>query len=76
MDLASFRKKRELSQEQCAVELGLSPTSASWISDIENGNRKASLKLALKIERWSGGQVQAASLSDIAADVEGQETAA
>lgn len=76
MDLSTFRKSRGLSQEECAKELGLKPSSKSWISDIENGERKASLKLALKIERWSGGQIAASTISDIAAEVEGQGEAA
>lgn len=62
MDLTTFRTSRGLSLEQCAVELGLSPTSKSWLSDIENGKRDASLRLALKIEKWTGGKVKAASV--------------
>lgn len=62
MDLAQHRSARKLSLAQCAVELGLSPTSASWLSEIENGRREASLRLALRIERWSGGSVTAASV--------------
>jgi transcriptional regulator with XRE-family HTH domain len=76
MDLATFRKGLGLSQEECAIALGLKPTSKSWISDIENNERKASLKLALKIEKWSGGQVRAASICDFAAEVQEQGAAA
>ena len=62
MELAQHRAALKLSLAQCAVALGLSPTSASWLSEIENGKRDASLRLALKIERWSGGAVSAASV--------------
>jgi len=62
MDLAQHRAARNLSLEQCAVELGLSPNSKGWLSDIENGRREASLRLALKIERWSDGKVKAESV--------------
>jgi transcriptional regulator with XRE-family HTH domain len=77
MDLATFRKQRDLSLEECAKELGLSPSSKGWLSEIEAKPRKrdASLKLAMKIERWSGGQVKAASVCKIAAEVAGQAMA-
>lgn len=73
MDLAQYRAERGLSLEQCAVELGLSPTSKGWISEIERGDRPASLRLALRIERWSSGAVKAASLNP-AAELKGEET--
>jgi transcriptional regulator with XRE-family HTH domain len=75
MDLATYRKSRDLTQEACATALGLSPSSKGWISEIESGQRAASLRLALKIEDWSGGKVTAASLSPIAAQL-AQERAA
>lgn len=62
MDLAQHRADRKLSLEKCAIELGLSPSSKGWLSEIESGKRDASLRLALKIERWSGGAVSAASV--------------
>lgn len=62
MDLATYRAEQGLSLEQCTAHLGLSPSSKSWLSEIENGKRDASLRLALKIERWSGGAVTAASV--------------
>jgi len=71
MDLASFRKSLGLSQEECATKLGLSATSKGWISEIEayaldtKEGRPASLKLAMKIERWSGGKVKAADICPI-----------
>jgi transcriptional regulator with XRE-family HTH domain len=67
MDLATYRKSRGLTQEQCATELGLRPSSKGWISEIESGERDASLRLALTIEKWSGGKVKAATLSPAAA---------
>lgn len=62
MTLAQHRKALGLSLEALAIELGLAPSSKSWLSEIENGRREASLRLALKIERWSGGKVSAASI--------------
>ncbi|MBX9707901.1 MAG: hypothetical protein K2X61_08225 [Caulobacteraceae bacterium] len=59
MTLLAIRTERGLTLAQCAVELGLSASSSSWISEIENGKRDASLRLALRIERWSGGRVPA-----------------
>ncbi len=75
--LTSFREAQtpKLTQEDCAKALGLSASSKSWIADIENSRRKASLKLALKIEKWSGGQVPAASLCDFVTEVEKQGAA-
>ena len=62
MDLAQHRANRKLSLEECAVQLGLSPSSKGWLSEIENGKRDASLRLALRIEKWSKGKVKAASV--------------
>lgn len=62
MKLAHHRAALGLSLEQCAVALGLSPSSKGWLSEIENGKRDASLRLALRIERWSKGKVKAASV--------------
>lgn len=69
MNLAEFRKSLGLSQEECAAALGL--RSKSHICGIEKGARDASPELALKIERWSNGRVQAASLSGKVRDVAG-----
>lgn len=62
MDFASYRAASGLTLEKVAVQLGLSPNSKSWLSEIEGGTRDASLRLALKIERWSEGKVTAASV--------------
>lgn len=72
MDLAAYRSSLGISQEQCALALGLSSSSKSWISDIENNVRPASLHLALKIEQWSKGAVKAAELSAVAAQIAAQ----
>lgn len=67
MDLKTYREGRGLSQEACAAELGL--RSKSYICEIETGAKPASLKLALKIERWSEGQIPAATLSPAAREL-------
>ena len=74
MDLKAYREGRGLSQEECANALGL--RSKSYISEIETGAKPASLKLALKIERWSGGSIRAAELCPIAREVAQQDAAA
>ena len=63
MTLAEFRADQGMTIEQCAVALGLAPSSQSWLSEIEAGKRDASIRLALKIEAWSGGKVSAASVN-------------
>jgi transcriptional regulator with XRE-family HTH domain len=57
MDLVSFRKSRELSQQQVAEQLGFS--SKAYISGLESGDVICSLRMALTIERWSDGEVRA-----------------
>lgn len=74
MDLRTYREQRGLSQEACATALGLK--SKSYISEIETGAKPASLHLALKIERWSGGHVKASSISPAAREVAEQGVAA
>lgn len=66
MELAAYRKSLGLSQEECARALGI--TSKGYISGIESGDRRASLKLALRIEHWSKGKVRAANLNPQAAE--------
>lgn len=58
--LRETRESRSLSQEQFAIELGLQ--SKGYVSRIETGEITPSLRLALRIERWSGGCVRAESL--------------
>lgn len=54
------RESRSLSQEQFAIALGLQ--SKGYVSRIESGEITPSLRLALRIERWSAGRVRAESL--------------
>lgn len=67
MDLATYRKSLGLSQEECAHALGV--RSKGYISDIERGDRNASIRLALRIEAWSSGKVAAASVCPELADI-------
>lgn len=62
MEFSEHRKSLGLTLAETARQLGLSAKSVGWLSDIENGKRDASLRLALRIERWSGGRVPAASV--------------
>lgn len=61
--LTAYRVKRGLSQEALAKEVGLKGKSS--ISEIETGERTASVRVALEIEKWSGGVVSAASLNPL-----------
>lgn len=67
MELESFRRMKRWSQGQLAQAVGLKSKSA--ISMIETGERTASLRVALKIERISGGLVPAASICPEAAEL-------
>jgi DNA-binding XRE family transcriptional regulator len=58
--LRAFRKRRGLSQQEAAAELELN--SKGYISSIETGSMDCSLRLALRIEQWSGGEVRAADI--------------
>lgn len=66
--LADFRAERGLTLEQMAIELELSAKSRGWLSEIERGVTDASLRLALRIQRWSGGRVTAGSVCKELAD--------
>ena len=63
MTLTEFRKSKGLTLAQMAAELGISEKSVGWLSEIENGRRDASLRLALRIESWSKGSVAAGSVN-------------
>ncbi len=67
MDLESFRKSRGLTQSDLAKLLGL--RSKGYVSRIETGATPCPLRLALKIEKLTGGQVTAGSLSPEAAEL-------
>ncbi len=60
MDLASFRKSRRISQRACAAALGF--RGKSYISMLERGDRPMTVELALRIEKWSAGQVRASDI--------------
>jgi len=60
MDLRSYRKSLGLTQAEAASELGF--RSAGHLCEIEKGRIDATPKLALRIQRWSKGQVPAAEV--------------
>ena len=60
MNLSDFRKQRGMSQTELARVVGV--TNKGWISQIETGAASAPLKMALRIELWSGGEVRALDL--------------
>ncbi len=60
MTLESFRRSRNLTQAEAAAALGLS--SAGYLSRLETGAITCPMRLALKIEAWSGGMVLAVDL--------------
>jgi transcriptional regulator with XRE-family HTH domain len=60
MNLFEYRATRGLTLEQAASELGL--RSKGYLSSIESGQAPMPLRLALQIERWSGGGVLAIDL--------------
>lgn len=60
MNLESFRKSRGWTQEQLGEAVGI--RSKGYVSRIERGLEQCSLRVALRIEHLSGGQVTAASL--------------
>ena len=60
--LAAYRNSLGISQEACAVAVGLAPGSKGYISGLESGAIRASFQLALRIEAWSHGDVPAESV--------------
>ena len=62
MTPATFRKSRGLSQAQFAEALGLEARSKGYVSRLEAGRQPWPLRLALKLEKLSDGEVQAASI--------------
>lgn len=76
MTFAEFRIARGWKLTELCVALGLSPSSKGWLSEIENGRRDASVLLAVKIEKLSGGEVPASSLcAALRGDDQGHEAA-
>lgn len=65
MDIQSLRQELGLSLGAFAARLGLK--SRGQASSLESGARKPSVRVALEIERLSGGRISAADLNpDIA----------
>ena len=62
MSLAAYRKSVGKTQAELARDLGL--RSKGYLSHIETGGEPCPLKLALRIEDLSDGQVPALSLVD------------
>lgn len=60
--LAEYRAEQGLTLAQTCVAIGLKPSNRGWLSEIERGVVDASIRVALKIERWSGGKVAGSSL--------------
>jgi transcriptional regulator with XRE-family HTH domain len=67
MTLAEYRNALGLTQEQCALALGL--RNKARVCEIEN-NKPVSPELALKIEDWTKGAVKAADLNQTVALIE------
>lgn len=65
---AEYRSSLGLTLAEMAEALGLKPSNKGWLSEIENGLKPASIRLALRIERHSGGRVPAASLCPALSD--------
>lgn len=65
--LKRFRKIHGYTQEQFAALVGCKKTS---IQKIESGKTRAGIPLALKIEKFTGGEVTAAYLTELLSDDE------
>ena len=61
LTIVELRKELGLSQEGFAEQVGL--RSKGHLSQIERGNETPSVRVALEIERLSGGRIPAASLN-------------
>ncbi|HWF01579.1 MAG TPA: helix-turn-helix transcriptional regulator [Caulobacteraceae bacterium] len=60
MDFKAYRERLGLSLGECAAQLGLK--SKGHLSDMENGHKDFPIRLALQVERWSGGELRAVDL--------------
>lgn len=62
MDIVALRNELNLSQQELAELCGLS--SKGHVSQIERGEAKPSVAVALKIEELSSGRISADALND------------
>lgn len=76
MKPAEYRKSRGLSQSQFGTELGLAEGSKGYVSRLERGETRWPLKLALRLERLSAGEVPAATICPEAAELQADEARA
>lgn len=67
MTLAEHRRALGITQGAAAEQLGLK--SKGFFSRLESLEQPPSLELALRIQAWSGGEVQAAELRPDLADL-------
>ncbi|MFC7378239.1 helix-turn-helix domain-containing protein [Brevundimonas sp. GCM10030266] len=67
MDIVALRKELGLSQEAFAAKVGL--RSKGHVSDLER-SQSASVRVALEIEKLSGGRIRARDLNPDVAMVE------
>jgi transcriptional regulator with XRE-family HTH domain len=62
MRFGEYRRQRGLTLEQCCPLIGLGLKSKGHLSRLESGQIPWPLRLALRVEAWSGGEVRAADL--------------
>lgn len=60
MSISAYRETRGLTQEEAAIELGLK--SKGYFSVLEQGLEPTPIRVALRMQIWSKGQVQAADI--------------
>lgn len=62
MQVRTLRQELGMSQEEFASRLGLK--SKGHLSQIERGEAGASIRVALELERLSGGRIKATELNE------------
>jgi transcriptional regulator with XRE-family HTH domain len=65
--IKSFRRANKLTQQQLADAAGI--RSKAYISSIESGAETCSLKVALRLEQFSHGEIDAAAICPEAAKI-------